>query len=269
MPGLLGAGILRVSRLVYREALPLLYRAVTLAPKSMFGEFLDTLSDFARLHVFKIRLKMVTTVLSEQHFNWAVMCAQVATLPGLRIVEVQRPEEDRSLHDRHTKRALRSLVKIKVPKILVAEEDDDDAVQKVLHKIEKEMDAERTAKSLRANVLGTSREQSTNASVVQPTEANKTHATDRGSAVSAALQRAIARHLHAQDDPAWAIANAFEWDTLSTASEDLESDEIYAELATGTEERQSNSDDERSLSVDGEDWEVVDSKDYNSDTERT
>jgi hypothetical protein len=54
--GPISVSILQTNRLIYEEALPIPYRSVTCAPTSMFGDFLDTLSAFAKSHIRKIRL---------------------------------------------------------------------------------------------------------------------------------------------------------------------------------------------------------------------
>lgn len=251
----LGSGVLGVNKLVYQEALPLLYRPITFAPSSMFGEFLDALSEFAKSHVCRVRLKIDDFTTSEQRFNWTVLCAQVATLPHLRRVEVQRAVKHPSLHSRSTKRLLKPLLRIKAPKVLVSE--DDDAFQNVLGEVEKEMDAEKTARLSRVQVLESSREESTDAGVVEHIWDSETRATSPGCTLSAALQRAIASNLHAQGEPAWAITNEVEWDMISTARESSSLENAHAERVTGTRKGQFDSEDQELLSADGEDWEII------------
>lgn len=142
--------LLRCSRLIYHEALPLLYHSVTFLPwtASMFPEFLSSLSDFAKQHIRRIRLCIDAYSQPACHFSWTMLCAQTASLPCLRQVEVLSSCVHRPPPSRFKERVLRPLLKIKAPKKLVPETDDE--FQRLLVETRQEMEAEKAARRHRA-----------------------------------------------------------------------------------------------------------------------
>ncbi|KAF2116114.1 hypothetical protein BDV96DRAFT_598876 [Lophiotrema nucula] len=126
----ISTSILRTSRFIYEEALPVLYNTTTFYPGDLEGLlplFLKTLSPFAQSHIRRIKLRVPTEELllefqgdlSRPLFHWAVTCAQVAKLSSsLREVEVCG---DISLLEgkphRRAKGVLHPLCKIKTLKV--------------------------------------------------------------------------------------------------------------------------------------------------------
>ena len=119
--------LLQVNRLIYEEALPILYRNIKFAPWDLEGilpTFLDSLSPIARTCIRHIKLYLPQQVTSptirldpsRPFFNWAITCAQVAKLNGsLHSVEV---EGDWSIFDSKANRRaiVAPLLKIKANK---------------------------------------------------------------------------------------------------------------------------------------------------------
>jgi hypothetical protein len=119
-----GVSLLRTNRLVYLEALPILYHSTTFAlwdPDGSFPLFLERLSPFAKSHIRYVGMGSHRVPWSSaRFFYWALACAQVAKLNGsLRLVEVGGDLlhlEDGSFQ----KRAIvYPLLKIKAPKKLL------------------------------------------------------------------------------------------------------------------------------------------------------
>jgi hypothetical protein len=89
----ISTNILLANRLIYREALPILYESVKFMPTDLEGilpVFLDALSPFAVSCVRTIHLCLPKEVIhqgfrqdrSKPFFHWAITCAQVAKLNG-------------------------------------------------------------------------------------------------------------------------------------------------------------------------------------------
>jgi hypothetical protein len=123
----INVNILQVNRLIYGEALPILYWDTRFAPWDLEGilpMFLDSLSPVARSCIRHIKLYLPQQVTSptirldpsKPFFNWAITCAQVAKLNGsLQSVEV---EGDWSIFDNKANRRaiVAPLLKIKANK---------------------------------------------------------------------------------------------------------------------------------------------------------
>ncbi|KAF1911294.1 hypothetical protein BDU57DRAFT_461618 [Ampelomyces quisqualis] len=135
------ASLLQTNRLIYAEALPLLYHSVTFCPwdlQGIFPLFLENLSAFAKSHIRYVRLDLGTIYSSAtSYFYWSLTCAQVATLKdSLRQVEVT----GEWAHSRLNKHALLyPLLKIQAPKKLV--DGCDIAFQTVLGETAEELKA--------------------------------------------------------------------------------------------------------------------------------
>jgi hypothetical protein len=117
------ARLLRTNRLVYLEALPILYHSTTFAlwdPDGSFPLFLEGLSPFARSHTRYVRMGINNPQSSAWYFNWALACAQVAKLnASLRLVEV-KVNPSYMKDDSFRKRAIvYPLLKISAPKVLL------------------------------------------------------------------------------------------------------------------------------------------------------
>ncbi|ORY12886.1 hypothetical protein BCR34DRAFT_286887 [Clohesyomyces aquaticus] len=123
--------ILRVNRIIYEEALPVLYDSVKFVPVHLDGllpMFLSELSPHAKSCIRRICLTMPPSAVGmETHHdrcknftNWAVTCAQVALMGSLQEVEIHgdlelyRHRSDRRL-------LLRPLCKIRVPKLFIVD----------------------------------------------------------------------------------------------------------------------------------------------------
>jgi hypothetical protein len=88
----IGVSLLRTNHLIYTEALPILYHSVSFCPyrtDGTFALFLEQLSDLAKANIRYVRLYVTCGWISAcEAFRWAVTCAHVAGLQGLREVEV-------------------------------------------------------------------------------------------------------------------------------------------------------------------------------------
>jgi hypothetical protein len=150
--------ILRTNRFVYFEALPLLYHSVKFCPwgtSSIFPTFLSTLSNFAKQQIRYIKLYVDQHIETKYHFNWAVTCAQVASLPCLREVEIESSHMFWLPPGRIKQRMLRPLLKIKVPKKLVPGKDE--AFQKMLEETAGELEDEKKARAERLQLKAAER----------------------------------------------------------------------------------------------------------------
>jgi hypothetical protein len=112
--------ILRTNRVIYEEALPILYRSVRFYPTDLEGIlpiFLDNLSPFAQSQIRHVKLSI------DSAFGyWAGTCAQLAGLEGLRSLEIEGVLS--SISDKHIRRdILGPLLKAKAPKTFKAVED--------------------------------------------------------------------------------------------------------------------------------------------------
>ncbi|KAF1845343.1 uncharacterized protein K460DRAFT_366220 [Cucurbitaria berberidis CBS 394.84] len=139
--------LLRTNRLVYGEALPILYHSVKFWPQALegiFPVFLEKLSPFARTHIRHIRLRIQESTFGNL-FPWAITCAQVAKLgDSLRVVEVEGnwplPGSKCQQH-----RLLYPLLRIKAPKKFVG--DHDVEFQQMMTKAAKELEAKALLRS--------------------------------------------------------------------------------------------------------------------------
>lgn len=119
-----GVTLLRTNHLIYVEALPILYRAVSFCPFSLegiFPLFLQTLSAFAKSNIRYITLNITTDRLPTRGmFYWALTCAQIAKLNHERTLRhVSLIVKGKLTHNEaYFKRAvLAPLLKIKAPKV--------------------------------------------------------------------------------------------------------------------------------------------------------
>lgn len=130
---LININLLRVSHLIYGEALPVLYRSTTFCLSNfegIFPIFLDTLSNFAKSHIRYILLDTRNIHSHDSSFiNWALTCAQVAKLnESLQLVEIGGswpifPHLSKEKNKRFNLCALLyPLLKIKAPKKFVSDQ---------------------------------------------------------------------------------------------------------------------------------------------------
>jgi hypothetical protein len=254
--GPINVSILQTNSFIYEEALPVLYHSVTFAPTSMFGDFLNTLSMFAKSHIRKVRLQIDYPASSEsQEFGWTIICAQTATLPRLKEVQLERSHFMPALFSRDLEKMLMPLLKIKAPKKMFRG-DEHGILQKVLGNIERSLRAKRHTGS---NARGS------NSVAVEIVEVDKVQAPTKVPNVSAALQQAIAANLHVQEEPGQAAFDEEDWDMWDEASQASHSDDSQDGYSTAAEEIHSNPDDDMSYLVDKEDWEVVAVSDINDE----
>jgi hypothetical protein len=260
--GPISVSILQTNRFIYEEALPVLYRSITFAPTSMFGDFLDTLSMFAKSYIRKVRLQIDYLASSEsQEFGWAIICAQTATLPRLKEVQLERNPIKPALCSRDLEKVLRPLLKIKAPKRLIRE-DEHNTLQKVLGDMREKVDVER---SLRAKRRTESKARGSDSVAVEIVEVDKVQAPTQVPTLSAALQQAIAANLHLREEPVQAASDGEDWDMWDEASKVSDSDDAQDGFSTAAEEIHSDPDDDMSYLVDKEDWEVVAGSDINDE----
>ena len=260
--GPISVSILQTNWIIYEEALPILYRSVTFAPTSMFGDFLDTLSMFAKSHIRKVRLQIDYLASSEsQEFGWTIICAQVATLPRLKEVQLERNPIMPALCSRDLQKVLKPLLKIKAPKRLI-QEDDRDFLQKVLDDMREKADVER---SLRAKRPTDPKASGSDSVAVETVEFDKVQAPTKVPTLSAALQRAIAANLHVWEEPDQTAFDGEDWDMCDEASKASHSDDAQHGFPTAAEEIHSNLDDDMSYLMNKEDWEVVAGDDTNDE----
>jgi hypothetical protein len=222
----------------------------------MFGDFLNTLSMFAKSHIRKVRLQIDYPASSEsQEFGWTIICAQTATLPRLKEVQLERSHFMPALFSRDLEKMLMPLLKIKAPKKMFRG-DEHGILQKVLGNIERSLRAKRHTGS---NARGS------NSVAVEIVEVDKVQAPTKVPNVSAALQQAIAANLHVQEEPGQAAFDEEDWDMWDEASQASHSDDSQDGYSTAAEEIHSNPDDDMSYLVDKEDWEVVAVSDINDE----
>lgn len=260
--GPISVSILQTNRLIYEEALPVLYRSVTFAPTGMFGDFLNTLSMFAKSHIRKVRLQIESLASSEsQEFGWTIICAQTATLPRLKEVQLERNPTMPALCSRDLEKVLRPLLKVKAPKRLI-QEDDHGSLQKVLDDMREKMNVER---NLRAKRRTESKARGLDSVAVEIVVVDKVQAPTQVPTLSAALQHAIAANLHVREESGHAAFDGEDWDMWDEASKASHSDDAQDGFSTAAEEVQSDPDDDMSYLVDKEDWEVVAGSDINDE----
>ncbi|KAF1363134.1 hypothetical protein EJ07DRAFT_173831 [Lizonia empirigonia] len=220
----------------------------------MFPEFLLSLSDFAKQHIRRIRLCIDAYSQPACHFSWTMLCAQTASLPCLRQVEVLSSCTHQPPPSRFKERLLRPLLKIKVPKKLVPENDDE--FQRLLVETRQEMEAEKAARMHRAKL-------------------NAAEAMARKQAdIDESLgfrERHSARHIepfciideettHSKDDAEKDLAQgrqSEDWEVVSVHN--LESDSTYSppELVPHTKRSRPQLDSEQSIPSRYHDWELV------------
>ena len=258
----INVGILQTNRLIYEEALPMLYRSVTFAPTGMFGDFLNTLSMFAKSHIRKVRLQIESLASSEsQEFSWTIICAQTATLPRLKEVQLERNPTMPALCSRDLEKVLRPLLKIKAPKRLI-QEDGHGSLQKVLDDMREKMNVERNSRAKRRTE---SKARGLDSVAVEIVVVDKVQAPTQVPTLSAALQQAIAANLHVREEPGKIAFNGEDWDMWDEASKASHSDDAQDGFSTAAEEIHSDPDDDMSYLVDKEDWEVVAGSDINDE----
>lgn len=148
----ISVAILRSNKLIYHEALPLLYHSVKFCPWSTTGTFpifLSNLSAFAKQHIQHIKLYMDAHISPQQNFSWAITCAQIATLPCVREVEIESTHIHRSLPRGVAERLLWPLLKIRAVKRLTR---GDDVFQALLLDAAQDLQAEQRARQARAEI---------------------------------------------------------------------------------------------------------------------
>ena len=210
----------------------------------MFGDFLDTLSMFAKSHIRKVRLQIDYLASSEsQEFGWTIICAQAATLPRLKEVQLERNHIMPALCSRDLQKVLKPLLKIKAPKRLI-QEDDRDFLQKVLDDMREKADVER---SLRAKRPTDPKASGSDSVAVETVEFDKVQA------------------LHVWEEPDQTAFDGKDWDMCDEASKASHSDDAQHGFPTAAEEIHSNLDDDMSYLMNKEDWEVVAGDDTNDE----
>lgn len=142
--------LLLVNRRTYEEALPLLYHSVTFcSPDPALTAFLSTLSDFAKAQIRSLRLVMPTPWPQATGPNWSIKCAQIARLPGLRLVTIESTSPpahfDGALAQ---KRIFWPLLSIKAPKRMVPAHDVE--FQVILARAADALEAEKMARKEQA-----------------------------------------------------------------------------------------------------------------------
>lgn len=196
----INVAILQSSRLVYSEALPLLYHSVTFHPSdAAFTPFLSAISDVAKSHIRHVKLSLkIGRLEPADRVCWSLLCAQIALLPGLRGVEI----EDRlyGLHPARNiaQKLLWPLLKIRAPKRMNPAHADD------RFQVALAMAADALAAEKIARREGGEWE---HVDVGRPAEEEKMEDGTQlasGLPLSDALKRAIAANLRAQDGPALA-----------------------------------------------------------------
>ncbi|KAF3037825.1 hypothetical protein E8E12_007520 [Didymella heteroderae] len=229
----INVAVLRSSRLVYEEALPLLYHSITFCPSdAAFAPFLMTLSDLAKSHIRHVRLAIDLPVIQAAGPSWSVKCAQVARLPGLRVVEIESGalHQAYSFHaERIQEKILWPLLKIKAPKRMTPA--DDNGFQEKLAKAAETFAAEKQLRTEHAEwehveFPSTASEEEEPLNTRKPLYNSPDYLQ---SPLTDALKRAVAANLHVQDDPAPREAEkdkeeedqageASDWDIVSVAS---------------------------------------------------
>jgi hypothetical protein len=260
--GPINVSIFQTNRLIYEEALPMLYRSVTFAPTSMFGDFLNTLSMFAKSHIRKIRLQIdYPASFESQELGWIIICAQTATLPRLKELQLERNSIMPALFSRDLEKVLKPLLKIKAPKKMFRG-DEHDCLQKVLDDMREKGDVER---SLRAKRRTESKARDSDSVAVEIVEVDKVQPPTKVLTLSEALQQAIADNLQVQEEPDQTALDGEDWDMWDEASKVSDSDDAQDGFSTAAEEIHSNPDDDMSYLVDKEDWEVIVGSDINDE----
>ncbi|KAH7383332.1 hypothetical protein BKA66DRAFT_463609 [Pyrenochaeta sp. MPI-SDFR-AT-0127] len=133
--------LLRTSRLVYEEALPILYHSVNfhiLHLDSIFPLFLRNLSSFAQSHIRHVSLSTNNAFRCDgSSMYWALTCAQIAKLSdSLHQIDIEG-EWPLSRTNRKNRSILYPLLKIKAPKKFVPVAHDSE-FQQLLAKAAKE-----------------------------------------------------------------------------------------------------------------------------------
>lgn len=141
--------LLQTNRLIYEEALPILYESIRFAPrdhKGMFPLFLDSLSPYGRSLIRHVHLEIPISlsfsgVLDDKSaplFHWTVTCAQVAKMndqiQDIKIEGTACMTDDPSA--KITRAVLFPLCKIKAKKIF-----DDEAMDQLLDRAEEQYTA--------------------------------------------------------------------------------------------------------------------------------
>jgi hypothetical protein len=126
--------VLLLSRLIYREALPVMYRDVTFfAPgtEMLLVFFLDRLSPLARSSIQHVQLspgRLLRGSPTLGQASWGVICRELALLPGLRDVTVLY-RSAAELHGEsiafHQQRYAQALRQIPAKKLLTFESKSD------------------------------------------------------------------------------------------------------------------------------------------------
>ena len=151
--------VLATNHFIYKEALPVLYHSLQLAPldlEGIFDPFMQTISPFARSHIRYVKLRIPAAIYEPQLFrspskstylvNWAITCAQVAKVPDVREVEVEGyPIFCDS--DRVKNGILNPLCKIKAKKVFSA--DVNDEAQRALAEADQALQSQATIRRQR------------------------------------------------------------------------------------------------------------------------
>ncbi|RAR16544.1 hypothetical protein DDE83_000109 [Stemphylium lycopersici] len=110
--------LLRTNRFIYEEAMPILYRSVTFHPvdlEGIFPLFLHKLSPFGRSLISHAKLTIPSAIDSSIcSFHWALTCAQIAGLEGLRTLSIEHLPRHWTNHLKRS--VLRPLLKVKAAK---------------------------------------------------------------------------------------------------------------------------------------------------------
>ncbi|KAF9700640.1 hypothetical protein EKO04_001473 [Ascochyta lentis] len=254
--------VLRSNKLIYHEALPLLYHSVAFCPrgtKSVFPDFLSLLSHFAKQHMRRIRLCIDAYIATDHHFSWAMLCAQTASLPGLRQVEVLGSYMHCPPPSPSKERLLRPLLKIKAPKKLIPEKDD--VFQKILAEAEEVMEAEKTARKEQMALQTTKRME------LKHGDKNGGFTLGETSIARPTVDKhAITSRPHAGQE--LGDEQDAEWDIVSLGSFESELDCGPSELIPGVKRTRSQSNDTEPLLTGDDDWELIDPHHAGDDTTR-
>jgi hypothetical protein len=262
----IGVTLLRANHLIYAEALPILYRAVSFCPfhlEGIFPLFLENLSAFAKANIRYITLNVTTDRLPTRGmFYWALTCAQIARLnheQTLRNVSLVI-KGNLTHNEAYFKRAvLAPLLKIKAPKLCHGSDDAKLQILLVEAAVEREERAVLRQTAMEADPLEQVKPDYVSYPVHHGPPQKKQRLAIRGKQPKAIYSSVIdegeiVRELaevpgteHPEDD--------LEWDFINTREESASASSTTTETASYVYSSHSESDEEES---DADEWELVD-----------
>ena len=260
----ISVAVLRSNKFVYHEALPFLYHSVTFDPSSMLHEFLAPLSDFAKQHIRAVRLSIDYYFPTPNHFGWAVLCAQVASLPCLQRVEIKSEHVHRPQNVRIRERLLRPLLKIKARKMLVPESNDD-AFQTVLSKVKEETDTEKAARRERVEAQSAETIERKHGNGDGEPATIKVQNAKHPCLIPESLEQPIVNNLLAEWESEQAAKDADEWDMVSVRSFSPGGENDQLKPIIGRKRSRSNSEDGHPPLLGCSDWELVEPDQFSDD----